>query len=529
LWSKGSDQADAAPVPGTEGGIAPTFSPDGAWIAFLADGKLRKVPRQGGSAVTLADSGAVPSTIQAVEWMANGTIAFTTESFGMAIAPQDGGTVRRFTWLDTLAFGVVSIAGVSNGDALLLTLCGFGCTEPQLYQLEPETGRLREVVGEALRAWELPDGRVAFVRRDGGVFVGRYDVGRAAFRSPPVPVLDGVRTAATGADIAIASGGTLLYVPGESQEGGVPLELVWVMRDGSSRVVDSGWAYAPAANGGASLSPDGRRVAVAARASGSDDIWIKELDHGAFTRLTFEGGNARPQWSADGRYVMYMSASESATNGDLYRRRADGTSVAELLINHRRGVWEVANTPDTSRLLVRIGVPPSRDIMLLERGGGGPDTALTPLLADDRYEEVRPTISPDGRWLAYSTNESGRYEIYVRPWPNVADGRWQVSRDGGIDPAWAHSGRELFYRNGLGQLEAAQVVAGTGFSTGEYRVLFNASGFVMNSASHNYDVAPDDQRFLFARLVGTGDSGGNVARTAVLIQNWLSQPQVAGK
>jgi serine/threonine-protein kinase len=526
LWIKGPDRADPSPLPGTAEGIAPAFSPDGSWIAFLAEGRLKKVPRQGGSPVTLADSAAVTTGVHSVAWMPNGTIAFTTENLGVALVHQDGGTVRRRTWIDTLAMAVVSVSGLAEGDAWLLSFCTFGCPESQLYLWEPRTASLRTVVGEALRAWQVSDDRVVFVRRDGGVFIGAFDVRQAAFRTPPVPVLDGVRTLVTDADMALAANGTLLYVPGGSQEGGAPLEVVWVARDGRATLVDSGWAFAPANNGGIALSPDGRRLALGVRASGADDIWIKELDRGPFTRLTFEGTNARPIWSRDGRHVLYITA--VGNHGDVLRRRADGTAAAEALVDATRSVWEIALPPDTTRMILRLGVPPSRDIVLFDRATGAPvDSSLTPLMASDGFEETVPALSPDGRWLAYTTNESGRYEVYVRPWPDVSAGRWQVSRDGGSEPQWAHSGRELFYRNGRGEFVAAAVVAGSGFATGEHRVLFSASGFIGSSAQVNYAVAPGDQRFLFQRIIRTG-TGDEEAYTAVLIQHWLNDPQGAG-
>jgi serine/threonine-protein kinase len=149
------------------------------------------------------------------------------------------------------------------------------------------------------------------------------------------------------------------------------------------------------------------------------------------------------------------------------------------------------------------------------------------LIADDGFEETAPAFSPDGRWLAYTTNESGRYEVYVRPFPDVNAGRWQVSRDGGTEPEWAHSGRELFYRSGGGDLIAASVQAGASFSVGEQHVLFPAGGFLGSSAHARYAVTPDDRRFVFTRLVGSGENSGAVI-TAVLVQHWLNDLQTRG-
>jgi serine/threonine-protein kinase len=521
LWIKLADRADATPLTGTAEGRAPAFSPDGEWIAFQAEGRLKKVPRLGGSAVTLADSGA-DAGLQAVAWMDDGNIAFTNSTLGVGLVGEDGGPVQNWTWVDSLSMAVVSVAGQSSGKGLMMTLCSFGCPESHLMGLDLRSGAVYHIADEALKAWSVGDGQVVFVRRDGGVFAAPFDPDAHEFESPPVPVLDGVRTALADADLALSANGTLMFVPGEAQAGGAPVEAVWVARDGRVTPVDSGWGYVPASNGGLDLSPDGERLAIAVRASGSDDIWVKELDRGPMTRLTFEGSNVRPTWSRDGRSVMYISG-VGGGSPELLRRRADGTSSADTLIAATRAVWEVRPTADSTLLLVRLGIPPTRDIYLYDRGTPG-DSGLTRLIADDGFEETAPAFSPDGRWLAYTTNESGRYEVYVRPFPEVNAGRWQVSRDGGSEPQWAHSGRELFYRSGRGQLIAASVQTGENFSVGEQRALFPVEGLLGSTAHAQYDVSPDDQRFVFTRIVGSGDADGAVT-TAVLVQHWLNDLQ----
>jgi serine/threonine-protein kinase len=154
------------------------------------------------------------------------------------------------------------------------------------------------------------------------------------------------------------------------------------------------------------------------------------------------------------------------------------------------------------------------------------DTALTPLVATPAFEEVAPGLSPDGRWLAYGSNESGRYEVYVRPYPDVNAGRWQVSQNGGAQPLWSHSGRELYYRNGAGALVAATVVPGSSFALGAQAVLFDVSRFLNISAfTLYYDVAPDDKRFLFLRVPGSATRTGTV--NLVQVTNWSSEVQAS--
>jgi len=525
LWIKTPDRAEAEPLTGTEGGLAPAFSPDGAWIAFVAEDKIRKVPSGGGSAVTIADSAAVGSIPPGLAWLDNGTIAFTDRGFGLSMVGQDGGARRRFDYIATAGMGVVSIGGLPGGRAAILGMCNWGCPSALLFVADLATGKLDTLAAGGVRGWHLDDGRVVFVRLDGGVFAAPFDVRRRRFASDPVPVLDGIRTGDYTADMALSASGTLLYVPGPASGGSSLSEVVYVTRDGHATLVDSGWTFVPSANGGTRLSPDGRRLALAVQSSGTEEVWIKQLDHGPFVRLTLEGASVRPEWSADGRYVLYFGSGD-ASHSDLRRRRADGTGTAEVLAHPSRALWEVQPTRDTTKLIVRLGIPKTRDIYLWDRTRGTGDSAITPLVADDRYEEASIGLSPDGRWLAYTSNESGRYEVYVRPFPDVNAGRWQVSGEGGTEPRWSHSGRELFYLRGDGDLVAVSVSPGPTFDPGSQRVLFPAGGFVSNTAYTNYDITPDDRRFVFTRYV-TAPGGSEVANTAVLVQHWLSDLDMA--
>jgi serine/threonine-protein kinase len=314
-------------------------------------------------------------------------------------------------------------------------------------------------------------------------------------------------------------------VAGSAQfTGTAPTEAVWVSREGVATRVDSGWGFVPARNGGLALSPDGRRLALALRSSGSEDIRIKELDRGPLTRLTLEGSGDRPEWTADGRSVMYISTKASG-NADVRIRRADGTGSEATLLDATRAVLEVVRTPDTARFIVRLGQSPTRDIMLMVRG----DSTTTPLVVSGGFEEVAPALSPSGRWLAYASNESGRYEVYVRPYPDVNAGHWQVSRNGGNEPGWAHSGRELFYRDSSGAMVAALVTPGAAFVLGEQRTLFPATDMLRSSSHRTWDVSPDDRRFVFTRLIGTQGAPSAVPVAVIQVDDWLAEIQNAGR
>jgi serine/threonine-protein kinase len=520
LWIKTADRAEAELLDGTEGAFAPAFSPDGAWIAFVADGNVRKVARTGGSAVAIGDSAARLPMSPAVAWLDNGTIAYTDQRFGLSLVGQDGGPIRRFEYISTVGMGVASVGALEGGDAVLLGLCDWGCPAPNLFVADLETGGLDTLVAGGVRGWQLADGRILVARLDGGVFAARLARNRRQLSAAPTPVLDGVRTSEYWADLALAMDGTLLYVPGPAGAGGREAEIVRVTREGRVTPVDSGWSFMPTVNGGIRLSPDDRRLALGVISSAREEVWVKQLDQGPFVRLSLEGSGVRPEWSPDGRDVLYFGA-RGAGKSDLRRRRADGAGTAEVLLDASRAVWELQPTGDADRFVVRLGMPPSRDVYLLDRTKGDGDSAITPLMADDRYEETAIGLSPDGRWLAYTSNESGRQEVYVRPFPDVHAGRWQISGDGGSEPRWARSGRELFYRRVDGMLVSVAVTLTPTFEPGAERALFSVSGYVGNFAYSNYDVTRDDRQFMFIRPVATpGDEG---PATAILVQHWLTE------
>jgi tRNA A-37 threonylcarbamoyl transferase component Bud32 len=525
LWIKERDRVEALPLTGAARGLAPRFSPDGEWVAFVAEGKLKKVPRVGGSAVTLGDSAS-----SSIAWLDDGTILYRgmVGSNTMLHAVTSDGAPRG-EWHDSLFHGgfVTFLDGLPGGRGALVSVCSPGCVESRLVALDMRSGAIHEVMGDVLSAWSVGDDRVVFVRPDGGVFAGAFDAAQFRFRSPPVPVLEGVRVGANTPDIVVARNGTALYVLGGSSVGGAQVQAVWVTRDGVASPIDTSWTWQQFVNSnGLSLSPDGGRLAVGINESSGQNIWVKQLDAGPLTRLTFEPQTIRPGWSADGRYVWY--GSRDSTGLRLVRRRADGTGTPETILDPAGDVEEVVETRDTAVMIVRLTVVAGgRQIFLFRRAAGAGDSALTPLLAAPGYNQMSPALSPDNRWLAYTSNESGRNEIYVRPFPNVDAGRWQVSRDGGIEPLWSHDGRELFFRSTSPRVVVSVPILakpGSGFEMGEQQVLF-PDPYFRDQYHPQYAVSPDDRRFVFKRRPADGgtDSGSPREAVAILVQHWLAE------
>jgi serine/threonine-protein kinase len=535
LFIKEHDRLESTALAGTtDVANAPAFSPDGAWIAFISrDGKVKKVPRLGGSAITIADSARSDLFTRALAWLDDGTILYVHNDFQLRGVGAEGGAVRRVTRFarDSTGRGIVAVNGLPGGHAALLTTCTNSCVFSELRVLDLRSLKVTMLQDQALLGWALPGGAVAFVRRDGGVMAAPFDFRTLTFTRAPTPVLEGVRTAPGGGEMVVSPTGTLIYVVGAA--GGTErYQPVWVTRAGVATPIDPAWtlsvnAVSCTCNGGLALSPDGRQLALNVYRNGlASDIDIKQLDAPPFalTPLTFKGENANAAWTVDGRSIMYFSLHGGITS--LVQRRADGTGAVDTLAHSvgGRNLIEGVPTRDTNLFILRLGQKSRRDLVLRRRG----DTADMALVADSTFGEVYPALSPDGKWLAYSSDESGHFEVYVRPFPDVNARRVQVSQAGGAEPRWSRSGRELFFRNRAGALVAATVVPAASFTLGPQTVLFDARQYLVVGAqsARSYDVAPGDQRFVFLRKVQTAGAAADVPMDKLVqVTNWAAEVQ----
>jgi serine/threonine-protein kinase len=353
------------------------------------------------------------------------------------------------------------------------------------------------------------------------VLAAPFDQDRLELTGPAVPLFEGVMTKPFGsADFAISPGGTLAYVPGLASSGGGVAELVTVTREGAVAPLDPPVTYNPSGQPALSLSPDGSRVAIDMIGQASPDIWVKQLPSGPVSRLTFDTRTAlRPTWTADGRSVVYVASLDS-TPASVWSKRADGSTAAEQVWRvPGRGIAEAAYSRDGQWLVYRVNVGAANGDVYAVRPGR--DTVPRPLLTGP-FNELGATLSPDGRWLAYTSNESGRPEIFVRPFPNTADGRWQVSTAGGAAARWAHSGRELFYEAPSGDMMVVTLVPGPTFAPAAPRRLFPLGvGLVSSNTVPLYDLTPDDRRFIMVRLAEVNQAPG--AGQLVVVDNWFEE------
>jgi serine/threonine-protein kinase len=517
LWIKQRGQLDPMPIPGTERAQNPIFSPDGEWIAFVADQRLKKVRRTGGATVTVADSAA--NGFGGAAWLDDGTLVYvspTLVTLRRVSASGGSSTVALTALLDSAlgGGGIGHPVPLPGARGVLFQVCSSGCVTMSIHVLNLRTGTQKPLLDDVAQAWYLPDGRLLYVRRDGAAVAAPFDLDRLEITGEAVPVLEGVEVqlAQGFALLDWSPSGSLVYVRGTGTS--TDVAFVRVSRDGLVAPIDTAWY---GAFNSLAVSPDGKRLAVGVGLGGGLNIWIKQLDHGPFTRLTFSNQDRRPAWSPDGTLVAFVH--DSAGTSSVYARPADGSGPDRPLAHLDRMVQEATWSPEGGWLVLRTDntTAGAGDLVGVRTRG---DATPVPLVASG-FTELQPAISPDERWLAYTSNESGTNEVYVRPFPNTTDGHWQVSNGGGTAPLWAPSGRELFYLNRDGRLIAAEVQpTSTTFAVERVVPLFDASGFLGDGFHRGYDVAPDGRSFIF--VSPRGGIATSMAPQIVWVDHWFT-------
>jgi serine/threonine-protein kinase len=512
LWVRHLDQLDATPIAGTENGTNPFFSPDGKRVGFIKEGtSVRIASLAGAPTVTLTDKANTTSG----DWGDDGYIYFEVDS-GVARMRATGGEIEPVYTIkpDRKEVATEWVHVLPGGVGVLFRLrhVGQGPGDFEIMAAALPRGEAHSLV-RGVYALYSPTGHVLVVTADGKLIAIPFDPKKLELTGAPLALIEGVgvRNGGFNIDLVLSGNGTLAYTTGGTLGS---RRAVWVSREGAVSPVDPAWDPQGVIES-ASLSPDGKALAVGLSREGRRDIWVKQLPEGPFSRITFgDTSSVRPAWSADGREVHYISDRSGSGVGPTYAHRADGTGVARLLFaSQTLDVGQVVASRDGRSLVLRT-VPVGAggpDIMGLQSG----DTALVPLVASPAAE-LFPALSPDGRWLAYASNESGTPEIYVRPFPQTATAKWQVSTAGGREPVWARSGRELFYLNGRGEMVSAEVQTGTTFSVGKQRTLFPASEFARPGSVPSFWLSPDDKRFLMVR-----EGEASQQSELIVAENWL--------
>ena len=512
LWIKRRAELSPVPIPGTERATNPVFSPDGEWIAFVADGRLRKVRAAGGAAITIADTAASASGFGGATWLDDGSLVYVLPSLiELRRVSASGGKGTVVLYDSTYGGGMSMPVALPRSRGLLFQECSSGCVTMSLHVLDLRTGRHKLLLNDAAEGWYLPTGHLLYVRRDGVALVARFDLQRLEMAGEAVPVLENVFVNAGFAQLAWSPSGTLVYVRGTG--GTLENTIARASLDGVAAPVDTAW-HGPIAS--LALSPDGRRVAVSSGSTaGALNIWIKQLDRGPFTRLTFGGNDRRPTWSPDGKLVAFVR--DTAGNSIVLAHPADGSGPDRVMARIDRRVQEVEWSRDGRWLVLRTdnGQAGAGDLVGVRMG----DTVPVGLVTDP-FTELHPALSRDGHWLAYASNESGTSDVYVRPFPNTGGARYQVSNGGGDEPRWSPDGRRIYFLDASRRLVAADVRAGPAFTVAGQRPLFSATGFFDENFHQSYEVSGDGHSFYFMRSLQS--AAGARAPQIVRVDNWFA-------
>ncbi len=497
LYLSAVGQFDATPIRGTEGQFVthPLFLPDGSEIAFIAGPptELKKVSIHGGVPVTLSR---LTQMGGGVGWGTDGSIILGTAA-GLFHLAEAGAEPEALTTPDSEKGETGNRSSphlLPKGKAVLFSI--WRDQQLQIAVLDLETGEHKELGVSGINPYYSPTGHVVY-GLDGVLWAVAFDLNSRAITGNPVAVQENLNTKPnTGVlNFSLSDEGSLLYVPSISSSERM---LVWVDREGKEDPFNAEsrpyeWPR---------ISPDGQRVVLVVADPGNTDVWIHDLGHNTQTRLTRDPAqDVHPLWTPDGKRIVFASNREEPYG--LFWKRADGTGPVDRLMTGNAGPssWSA----DGQLLFYSTGA-----IGVLSMEG---ERTQRPLL-DEEFREYDPEVSPNGRWMAYTSDESDQNEIYVRPFPNVDDGKWTISRGGGRPPAWSPDGRELFYRNG-GKMMVVEITNEPSFSHGVAQELFE--GNYHHGEGRQYDIHPNGQRFLMLKQVKQPEP------QLIIVLNWFEE------
>jgi serine/threonine-protein kinase len=484
LWLRATDRLESKAL--TTAGAAvrtPCFSPDGNWVAFTDGNDIKKVSVDGGPVIPL---GVIPDTPRGLNWGANGIIVVGSASSGLFVIGERGGPARLIQKAAEEGQNQYPLVLPDGNMVVYASVSSGGATAARLAMVSLADGRrtILDVPGTAPLAFL--NGQLVYATQAGFLMAVPLDLRRRAATGPPTPVAqDVVMDPSGGAKAAVSASGALVYRSGKSENQPV------LAGKGSPLITEAHDFSTPR------FSPDGGRIAFTITSPQAMDIWVYDRVRTTLTRVTSEGTNQRPEWTPDGKRVVFVS--DRGGRSAYWWQPADGGGPAELLYNPPQGdPFEGVLSPDGRWLVYRTGPAgkPPRSIFAVPLDAR--DRKSIPIVTGKSYIQM-PRLSPDGRWLAYQSNESNTFEIYVRPFPGPG-GRVQVSAGGGSEPLWARSGRVLYYRRGQ-ELVRVSVTTGATFGIGDRKTVLTGD-YLTNPSHPNYDVLPDGSDFLMIRRAG---------------------------
>jgi serine/threonine-protein kinase len=518
------DQLEPVPLAGVTNARAPFFSPDGRWIGFFERldegfkigptaqrGTLKKVSANGGPPITLLT---LTGASRGASWTLDDSIVFATSdpATGLLRVPAGGGEPQVLTKPEAAGQDHYFPSVLPGGGGVLFTVATTGPTRQHVAVLDLKTGQITTLIRSGGQAEYVETGHLVY--SDGGaLWAVRFDLATLSVLGDPAPLSEQPLTL-FAANFTISRGGTLAYVP---VGGGTSRSLVWITRQGT----ETPTAAPPRPYSTVRLSPDGTRAALTAEGY----IWTWDFAREKLTRVTdsLDSGNF-VVWTSDGRHIISGRRDHAPEPTNLYRHAADGTGSKERLITSERAHRPNAISADGTRLVFEEQIPSGGyALMLLSMQG----TPRAEPLFQTPFDERNAAISPDGRWLAYESSESGQSQIFVRPFPNVTGARYEISTGGGRTPAWGPDGHELFFIDRTSVM-AVTVQSTPTFSSGNPTKLFDAPAvlldgrFIRTGTQRTYDVSRDGRFLMIKRDAGSSDGNASPA-SLIVVQNWFEE------
>ena len=466
--------------------------------------------------MTLAE---LPNRFFGASWGTDDQIIFGTTNGGLFRVSGSGAEPEALTTLDTEQGDLHQMWPfiLQDREAVVFVIATSSTplTTGQLAVLNLATDEVTRLGLAGVSPHYVSTGHLVYASEDGSVRAVPFDANSLEVTGNPVPLIENVDVSQSGsAEFSISDNGRLVYAVGTGGPGS-ERSLVWVDRDGREEAI----AAEPRNYRGLRVAPDGERAAVVVLdGDGNEDVLIYDLVRDIPTRLTFDAASdSFPVWSPDGERVVFASQRGGGVRS-LFSKAADGTGEVQRLTTVETDQISSSWSSDGTAMVVVERDPQNGlfDIAFLAMD----DERASETLIETEFQDRFPEISPDGQWIAYESNESSQNEIYVRPFPNVDTGRWQVSRGGGRKPMWAPDGRELFYRRpDDSAMMVAPIETEPTFSPGNPEVLFEARSFPVPGGPRRFDIAPDGQRFLMIKEGGTTSEDAAPSQITVVL-NW---------
>jgi len=514
LYLRSMDESASKPIAGTEGGTRqPFFSPDGKWIGYYsaADHKLKKIAINGGVPVALCDV----QQFLGASWGEDNTIVYAQDPGGVMRISGNGGTSESLIKAKSGVFDGPQI--LPDGESVLYAAYANpqNPTSARIMVQGGKPGEPKELFA-GYGARYLPTGHIVYELQD-NIYAIPFNLARLEVTGGTVGLVE------TVSGFAVSDAGTLIYTPQSFLSASMPgsTTLVWVDREGKEEPI----AAPPNVYFSPKISPDGTRVTLSVVNGGDQtySIQIWDLARKTLSRLTSgEKQDLQSIWTPDGKRIIFSSGLLGTNT--LCWKAADGTGEVEKLASSVPGrqlhPWSISSDGKNLAIAEMMGTRFGITMMSMES-----DRALKPLLHDEKYNEFQPKISPNGKWMAYDSDESGQNEVYVRSFPDVDKAKCQVSTSGGTSPLWSPSGRELFYLSNENFVMATAVQTKPTFSFGTPKVLFRSTYLGMrNNIGHPWDISPNGKRFLMMKEIGPTAPAVEAPRLKInIVLNWTEE------